>query len=126
MAARKTRRLAVLLCLIFTCVLALAIWLVKHDKALRVKTEETKQIVSHTAQMLEGRRRQGFRLPEAESEWKAVLGGEVPGSAWGEPIRYQRIGASDFILFAISPYPEWWVIEYDSRKAEEGILVFPF
>ena|SRR5258708_3228280 len=96
----------------------------RTNEVHQARIVHTKQLVATVAQRLEQRRLQGLPLPANGTELADALGGTVPTSPWGRPLSYQRLG-NDFTVFAMTPWPEVLVIQYDSRDAD-GVRTFPF
>jgi len=87
---------------------------------------QTKHVVLTAAQTLENRLRTGLPLPTNTNELASVLGGSIPRDAWGQSLTYQYFAPTNFILSAMSPYPELLMIDYDSRAASDGVQAVPF
>jgi hypothetical protein len=86
----------------------------------------TKQEVMTAAQALEHRLHSRLPLPTNTNEFASALGGNIPRDAWGQPLSYQQIGPTNFIVSAMSPYPELLIISYDSRDTGNQVTTYPF
>ena len=102
------------------------LWLQNSRRTHGVRIEQTKQTVRAAAQTLESLRLRGLPLPASDAELAAALGGHVPRSAWGQPLSYQHFGLTNFVLSAMSPYPELLIISYDSRNTNAQLQAYLF
>src|SRR5215204_3268097 len=93
-----------------------------HENRLR----KTKTIMLEVGTRINTLRGAWGELPTDKIELATKFKIAVPNSAWNKPIDYKRLGATNFQLKTLSPYPYWEILEYNSSVPERGVAVFLF
>jgi hypothetical protein len=125
---RLRKNIAIVACVLF--VVSLACYSLTHLAFSRRSRPEdvakSQKIVLIAVQTLKDRLQAGLPLPANTNELALALGGNIPRDAWGQPLRYQRFGLSNFVLSTMSPFPELLIINYDSRLTNSQLATYPF
>jgi hypothetical protein len=112
------------LCAVFALLCAPRLIFGWHSRSEDVN--RTKQTVLAAALKLQARSHAGLPLPADTNELAQALGGGIPRDAWGQSLNYQRFSGVNFVLSAMSPYPELLIISYDTRDTNSQLAVYPF
>ena len=64
-------------------------------------------------------------VPTNEEELVTLLGKPLPHTSWNTQVSYAFTNGGFFIR-AHSPPPQFLILEFDSRRADAGVVAYPF
>ena len=87
--------------------------------------DRTKAVILRLAIDVSQLSKQDGGLPTNAEQLVRVLGTPLPRTAWNTDISYFSTNGY-FLIQAHTPYPEFLILEFDSRKAANGVTTHSF